>query len=151
MDRSSIKKSRTKMTPKNWIGFLYSLSLSVCLFVCLSVASLQVTVFVVGSWILARGTLEWIPQFFICFLKCWDLIYLLLFLDFFGVFFAIYPLLILKESVDRTKWHRDLKCRIWDLYMAIYRSMKYFFNIIKITSSFVAKTYIDTKIVILNK
>ena len=89
MDRSSIKKSRTKMTPKNWIGFLYSLSLSVCLFVCLSVASLQVTVFVVGSWILARGTLEWIPQFFICFLKCWDLIYLLLFLDFFGVFFAI--------------------------------------------------------------
>ena len=58
----------------------------------------------------------------------------------FGSFFAIYPLLILKESVDRTKWHRDLKFGIWDLYMVINWSLKYLINILKITSGFVAKT-----------
>ena len=34
-------------------------------------------------------------------------------------FYNRYPLLILKESVDRTKLHRDLKVGIWDLYMVI--------------------------------
>ena len=58
----------------------------------------------------------------------------------FGSFFAIYPLLILKESVDRTKWHRDLKFGIWDLYMIINWSLKYHINILKITPGFVAKT-----------
>ena len=54
--------------------------------------------------------------------------------------FAIYPLLILKESVDRSKWHRDLKFGIWDLYMVIHWSLKYLINNLKLTSGFVAET-----------
>ena len=60
---------------------------SVCLFVCLSVSALQVTVFVVGMWFLAWGILESIPKnAFFCFLKFRNLTYLWLFLAFFGVF-----------------------------------------------------------------
>ena len=63
------------------------LSLSVCLCVCLSVSALQVTVFVVGSWYLAWGILEWNPKSAIFGLwKSWDLTYLWLFLNFLGVF-----------------------------------------------------------------
>ena len=115
------------------------LCLFVCVSVCLSVSALQVTVFVVGSWFLAWGMLKWNPKDAIfCFSKFWDLTQLWLFLDFLGVF--CYPLLILKESVDRTKWHRDLTFGIWDLYIVINWSLKYLINILKITSGFVAKT-----------
>ena len=78
------KKSREKMTKKIDRSFCICY---LCLLVCLSVRSLQVTVFVVGSWFLAWGILEWIPQNSnFCFWKFWDLTYLWLFLDFLGVF-----------------------------------------------------------------
>ena len=89
------------------------------------------------AWRFLRCT---ILDVFFCFLKFWDLTYLWLFLDFSGVFCYIYPLLILKESVDRTKWHRDLKFGIWDLYIVINWSLKYFVNIQKTTSGFMGKT-----------
>ena len=62
--------------------------LFVCLSVCMSVSALQVTVFVVGSWFLAWGILAVNPKksIFFCFLTFWDLTYLWLFLDFWGVF-----------------------------------------------------------------
>ena len=85
LDRSSIKKNQGKKWPNKFDKSFCICYL--CLFVCLSVPSLQVTVFVVGSWFLAWGILEWIPQNAIfCFWKFWDLTYLWLFLDFLGVF-----------------------------------------------------------------
>ena len=44
-------------------------------------------------------------------------------------FFAIYPLLSSTESVERTKWYRDLKFGIYSLYMIIILALKYFFTI----------------------
>ena len=71
------KQIKKKMTKKNSIG---QLSLSVCLFVCASVSALQVTVFVVGSWFLAKGILAVnTKNTFFCVLKFWDLTYLWLF------------------------------------------------------------------------
>ena len=76
LDRSSIKNQEKKW-PKKSIGpsvFAISVCLSVCVSVCLSVSALQVTVFVVGSWFLAWGILEWNPKNAIfCFWKFWDL------------------------------------------------------------------------------
>ena len=88
------------------------------------------------TWFWPWGTLWWI-SIYIMFCK-WE-------------FFAIYPLLILKESLDRTKRHRDLKLRIWDLYIITNYSLKYFFNILKRTSGSVAKTLIATKMGMLKK
>ena len=106
--------------------------LSVCLSVCLYVSALQVTGFVVGIWFLAWGTLEWIPKnaFFFFFFFFWNFEIWSTYGYFktFCEFFALNPLSILKESVDRTKWHRDFKFGIRDLYMIINWCLRIFFQ-----------------------
>ena len=98
---------------------------SICLSVCLCDRGLQATG--LGCWFLAWRILRWTIRnlfFFFLFFEIlrFDLLMKVMkvhFSDFWEFFFYIYPLLILKESVDRTKWHRYLKFGIWDLYRII--------------------------------
>ena len=93
----------------------------------MSVSAIEITVFVVGSWFLDWRTLiVYHKNFLFCFLKFWFLTYLWPFLDFLKVF-LIYSLLILKDSIDQTEGHRDLKFWIYDLYTIRYWTLKSFF------------------------
>ena len=58
--------------------------------------------------------------------------------------YSMHPVYLILKS-------RDLKFGIWDLYIIINTPLKYFLNIPKTTSGFVAKTKIVTKMVMLKK
>ena len=90
----------------------------VCVRVFLSVSDLYVTVLVVESlawWILAIIPLKYSLFRMLTF----DLLTWSYFQTLFEFFSAIYHLLILEDSVDQTKWHRDLKFYVWDLCLII--------------------------------
>ena len=100
------------------------------------VKGVQVTNFVAGCLFLAYWMLRLTSHHVLYrFVKFYYLTYLWLFLD----FFSLYPLLIWRESVDRTKWYRNLKFCTLGLYSVSNRYILPFFDILKATSGLSAK------------
>ena len=100
------------------------------------VKGVQVTNFVAGCLFLAYWMLRLTSHHVLYrFVKFYYLTYLWLFLD----FFSLYPLLIWRESVDRTKWYRNLKFCTLGLYSVSNRYIFPFFDILKATSGFSTK------------
>ena len=88
------------------------------------VKGVQVTNFVAGCLFLAYWMLRLTSHHILYrFVKFYYLTYLWLFLD----FFSLYPLLIWRESVDRTKWYRNLKFCTLGLYSVSNRYIFPFF------------------------
>ena len=123
LDRYSRKKiwkidSRLRTISIRSIG-PYVFTISFCYLVrCPSVSDQKVTVFVVGCWFLVWRIPAANPKN-----------------ELFRFFF----------SVDRTKWHGDMKFWIWSAYMIIYRATKWFFNLLKTVSGSVTKSSIAVK------
>ena len=100
LDRSLIKKSRKKMTKKIDRSFCFCY---LCLFVCVCVClcPLYRSQFLLQEVDFWHGVNSSKCNFLFQEILRFDL--LMAIFRLFGSFFAIYPLLILKESVDRTK------------------------------------------------